>query len=146
MSRRSAFQHSPRAAPLQLTLCPLPKAVPLAGMLPWVQASGIHPSTLQSGTLFVPFSLRHYHETWQLFPRHPLLDGACQGPPVVFPASHLGNFMGTPTGGLIMSCTRSRMGDVPMATGQVFERLYHRILSRDFVTGLRDGSVSTAWT
>ena len=58
----------------------------------------------------------------------------------------LGNFTGTPAGGPIMSRTCSHAGDVPVDTGWVFERLYHRILSRDFVMGLRDGSVSTAWT
>ena len=40
----------------------------------------------------------------------------------------LGNFMGTPMGGQIMSHTHSHAGDVPMPMGQVFEGLYHRIL------------------
>ena len=91
MSRRSASRRSMRAARLRLALCPLPKAAPSPGTLPSVQVSGIHPSTSQSGTLVtlvVPFSLRHYHGKWQSFPRRPLLVGACQGPLVVFPASH----------------------------------------------------------
>ena len=89
MFRQGASRHSTRAAHLRLALCPSPKAAPSLGTLPSVQALGIHPSTLQSGTLIVLFSLHHYHGTWQLFPCRPLLDGACQGPPVVFPASQV---------------------------------------------------------
>ena len=88
MFRQSASRHSTRAAHLRLALCPSPKAALSPGTLPSVQVSAIHPLTSQSGTLVVPFSLRHYHRTWQSFPRRPLLVGTCQGPLMVFPASH----------------------------------------------------------
>ena len=66
---------------------PFSEGCPTCGNV--TRGPGIGESSLNitEHTLVVLFSLHHCHGTWQLFPHRPLLDSACQGPPMVFPVS-----------------------------------------------------------